>query len=173
MAADLVIVMSRLPLFHGVDVDALKALAERGRLRRFAVGQLVYKEGQRSDGGALLVLGGDFDVSVKRGSQQTILGRCRAGEVLGEVGMLAPGSKRSTTVTTRTPAMCLALDMDLLQDLPANPAIVALERHMLEGLSERIRRTTVAVRSVRDAPAEAAGGRSLRERLGGLLGGRS
>jgi CRP-like cAMP-binding protein len=89
-----------------VDVPSatLRAMVEAGHVVGIRPHWTVLAEGTAADK-AYVLLGGQVDV--RRGGEQ--LGRCRAGELLGELGIVRR-RLRSATVVTATPVTALHLD---------------------------------------------------------------
>lgn len=90
--------LARHPLLEGFGAGDLEALAGRGRLRRAAEGDVLYRQGEPADELCLL-LDGAAEVRLRssRGFDHD-LARVEAGGALGELGLLS-GGQRAATVT--------------------------------------------------------------------------
>lgn len=107
-------------LFAGAPGEALDALAESSRLRRFAPGEAVVREGEASTA-LYLVAAGDAVVR-QRGRE---LARVGAGDVFGEMAFLT-GSPRAATVRASEAALeVVEIDETGLQSLLADRADLA------------------------------------------------
>ena len=82
------------------------------------------------------------------------------------------GGRRTATLTALEPSTVLVLGRELFQPGAPNPALVALESHILTGLARRIERTDAQIVDVwRAAPPAPAARRAVG--LLALLGGTS
>lgn len=172
--------LSALAVFRGVPEADLLAFEDLCRPVALSVGQVVFCAGEVADA-ALLLVSGRLVASV--GGRE--LGEIHPGELLGELGLLGRGQRRSADVVAREPSLALTLPADPLASGDRNLAVVAIERHLLATLSRRIRRTNQALSSVwredsAPAPAPASPGASepaapasgsLRARISRLFGG--
>jgi len=118
------------------DVDALVRAAPPVEL---AVGEVLAREGEPADR-AFFVLAGRLRASVKLGSDnERTVNEIGAGEVAGESALFLTGGRRSATLTALEPSTALVLRRELFVPGGApNPALVALESHILAGLARRI-----------------------------------
>ena len=82
------------------------------------------------------------------------------------------GGRRTATLTALEPSTVLVLQRQLFQPGAPNPALVALESHILAGLARRIERTDAQIVEAWRAAAAGAGAPS-RVGLLALLGGSS
>ena len=163
--------LAALAVFRGVPEAHLSAFEAQCHPLQIGAGQVIFREGEVADA-AMLLVSGRLVASV--GGRE--LGEIHPGELLGELGLLGGGQRRSADVTAREPSVCLALPADPLALGDRNLAVVAVERHLLATLSRRIRRTNLALSSVwRDdgpaAVAEPTAAPTLRARLSRLFGG--
>ena len=110
-------------LFADLDDDELSQVALLFKLRRFAAGDTVVKEG--ADGAAFfLIEAGEATVSV-RGAERAALG---PGDHFGEIALIDWGRDfsyaRTATVVATEPTELLALPAAALRELMAeNPAV--------------------------------------------------
>lgn len=167
--------LSQLYLFRGVDRSALHELVILAPPVRFQRGVEVFAQGAPADV-ALLLFQGRLLASVCSAEGDTQVGDIRPGEVVGEQGLFVPGGQRSARVVAAEPSIALVLSPELMDHAARNPAIVALENHLLGTLARRIRRTNQAIQQAWKAqPLESADAaprkRTLRDRLVALFGG--
>jgi CRP-like cAMP-binding protein len=168
--------LSALTVFRGVpeaDLQAFEALCTPVNL---GVGHVIFRTGEAADS-AMLLVSGRLVASV--GGRE--LGEIHPGELLGELGLLGRGQRRSADVSAREPSFALLLPPNPLASGDRNLAVVAIERHLLATLARRIRRTNQALSSVwrDDGPAQPSAAAvspsspapSLRSRLARLFGG--
>ena len=172
--------LSKLYLFKGVSRASLDELVGLAPPVRFQAGQTVFKQGDAADV-ALLLLDGRLIATVRALANDKEVGQVRPGEIVGEQGLFVEGGRRSASVVAAIPSACLMLTPDVMDHAFHNPAIVALEQHMLGTLARRIRGTNQAIQKVwKDVPAPGSGGddaapkqtTTLRDRLASLFGGR-
>jgi CRP-like cAMP-binding protein len=94
-----------------------------------------------------------------------------AGEVTGEAALFLTGGRRTATLTALEPTTVLVLRRELFTNPNAgNPALVALESHILTGLARRIERTDAQIVA---AWRSSSGGAPSRDGLMAILGGTS
>ncbi|MDX6636992.1 MAG: family transcriptional regulator, cyclic receptor protein [Solirubrobacterales bacterium] len=98
--SDALEMLSRVPLFAGVQPKALAKLVDRMSERTFAEGETALEEG-RGGAGFWLIESGDANVSVA-GSQVRTLG---PGDYFGEIALIDDGP-RSATVVAATDLRC-------------------------------------------------------------------
>jgi CRP-like cAMP-binding protein/Zn-dependent protease len=112
--------IDELPLFEDIPVDALNDLAGRVRLRAIAVGQPVFRQGDRPDAfyvvrsGLLEVVEEDRDTGVER--QIRTLAR---GESFGELGLVS-GAPRAATIRAIKEAELFEVDKGTFDHLLAD-----------------------------------------------------
>ena len=135
----------------------------------------IFTQGDKSDV-ALLLLDGLLGVEVTSAGQHREVGQVNTGEIVGETALFARGGKRSATVRALKSSQCLLINEDLLLNGAKNPAVIAIERHLLGTLARRIRRTNQETTklwkelSLRDSTPESKAG--LVSKLKALFGGR-
>lgn len=167
--------LSKLYLFHNTPKRSLDELCALAPPVHFAKGHTVFRQGAEADV-ALLLIEGRLLAIVSTGKEERELGDIRAGEIVGEQGLFVPGGRRSASVVAAEPSTCLLLSTDVMDHAFHNPAIVALEQHMLGTLARRIRNTNQSIQKAWKAaplPEDQAPKKpkTLRERLASLFGG--
>ena len=97
-------------VFPALDEGGLHALLSQVRARRLETGEVLLREG---DGGTSLFIveTGLFEVRGLFGSEERVLARLAAGEVIGEVALLREVS-RTATVRALEPSSVLELALD-------------------------------------------------------------
>jgi CRP-like cAMP-binding protein len=149
------------------DVDALLRAAPPAQV---GAGEVLTREGEPADR-AFFLVGGRLRASVTLGDDRTdrdrTVNEIAAGEVTGEAALFLTGGRRTATLTALEPSTVLVLRRELFQPGTANPAVVALEAHILAGLARRIERTDA---QIVEAWRTAAGGTPSRGGLLALLG---
>jgi len=98
-------VMTTFPLLEGFTLAGANMLLEAGEIRRYAPGQLLFKEDDPPEFAALL-LSGTFQVFLKRGEGEFMLVESEPGTILGELGVIC-GIPRSASV--RAKGECVVL----------------------------------------------------------------
>jgi len=127
-------------LFKGVSTEALRELSSLAPPVSFKPGVTLFKQGDTSDV-ALLLLEGKLSVEVAIAGQHREVGAVNVGEIVGETAIFAREGKRSATVRALQSCSCLIISKELLVEAHTNPAVIAIERHLLGSLARRVRRT--------------------------------
>lgn len=113
--------LKTLPIFRGVDPGKLKLLAFTGERRLFSPGELVVRQGDPSDS-VFVILDGEADAFLELPNQERRhLGTMRAGEVIGELGVLNDAPRAADVVAKATLTVLQVrrdVFLDLLQELP-------------------------------------------------------
>ena len=136
--------LAGLHLRRRVKPEEVDWLLERSPPVEYAAGQVDLRQGERSDA-ALLVVHGAFEVVVSSPSGERVLGTAGPWDVMGETALYAPERPRSATVRATRDSSALVVGQRLLQEGRDNPAVVAIEYHLLHTLTERIRVTNQAL----------------------------
>ena len=110
------------PLFHALDKQHVATLAKFCHERSFASGDVIVREGESGIG--LYIIGsGQVEVTQQRGGRDEHLRTMGAGEVFGEIGLLAD-HPRTATVRATGPTTCLVLTSISFNDaLDGSPEI--------------------------------------------------
>ena len=168
--------LAQLMLFRRVPPKDISHLCRIARPVVFEPGAQVFSQGDDADC-ALLVVQGRLVASVGSGDTRREVGDSRAGEIVGETALFTKKGKRSANLVATEPTRCLILDQEVLQTSPYNPAIVAIEQHLLGSIARRIRSSDRVIQRIwkesgREIGKTAAkGGATLRQRLVGFFGG--
>jgi CRP-like cAMP-binding protein len=129
--------LDRVALFRSIPVEARQALAERGRLRVFAPGETLVRQGEPSDTMHVILEG---RARVERTSQgrmaPLLLAELGTDDVVGEIGVL-DGGPRTATVTAVIETRTLELHQTALAVVLIQYPAVAGE--LLRTLSSRLR----------------------------------
>ncbi|MEL6345587.1 MAG: cyclic nucleotide-binding domain-containing protein, partial [Myxococcota bacterium] len=115
---------------------------------------------------ALLVVSGDVSVQLPEGDGHRQVGEVHPGEVTGETALLNLGGQRGATVIAQSDVVCLELSPALLLSAADNPAVIAIERHLMLTIARRIRRSNA---NLKHALGDASDPRPLRARLRAVL----
>ena len=122
-------------LLQGVDSKDVDFLLSNGRDVRFEPGQIVFREGDQTDG-LYLITAGNVRLTATGPNGEMVIALVHAGEVLGELGVL-DGQPRSAQATAA--GICTAIFIS------AEPFLDALERsnplcmRMMALLTRRLR----------------------------------
>jgi CRP-like cAMP-binding protein len=168
--------LAGLYLFRNVELQHLEALVKRAPPVAFLDGDVVFRQGAVADT-ALLVVTGKLVAYVDFSGDHRVLGDSRAGEIVGETALFTRDGTRNATVYADGLTHCLELSRKTLTLVARNPAMVALEQHMMGTMARRIRATNLNIQRVwkeaetaRAQAAKNAKGPTLRERLAALFG---
>ena len=167
--------LQHLYLFRHVPRSALRELCILAPPTRFDVGTTLFRQGDAADV-ALLLVQGRLIATVRVRDLMREVGDVRPGEIVGETALFDPNGRRSATVVAATDSSALIVSWYLLERAADNPAVVALERHLLGTMARRIRKTNQNIQAEWRAvaaltPEEAPKAPTLRERLRALFGG--
>jgi CRP-like cAMP-binding protein len=138
------------PLFAGMPSDALQALVANLQLVSLERGELLFREGDRSDALYVIVEG---EVSVQgEGPPRVEMSRLGPGAFLGEVALMTD-QPRSATVVCVAPAELLRIDRNTLSRVLADHGDVlrAVLRFVRDRLVDRWMRTSPLFRPFNDA----------------------
>ena len=166
--------LSSMHVFRDVPQKALSELCILAPPVNFPIGATVFEQGKTSDV-ALLLINGRLDVEVESRGQRREVGQVHPGELVGEQALFSRGGERSATVRASTASSCLLLSPEVMEQAQSNPAIMAIERHLLATLARRIRRTNQEIQKIwketgdLQPPEQTT---TLVNRLRGLVGGR-
>lgn len=123
--------LRKIPIFAGLDDDALERIAEAATEFEAPAGHVLVQPGQ--EGAGMFVLeAGTVTVELPRGATVEL----GPGEFFGELAILAPGLPRTARVRAATQVSCLAISRaDLASVLAAQPEIAV---SMLAVLARRL-----------------------------------
>jgi CRP-like cAMP-binding protein len=119
------------PIFQGFTLAGAQMLLERGTIKEYSEGEVLFKEGDLPTV-VVLVLTGKMHVFVERGGRELVLTDVGPGTILGELALLC-GIPRSASVRASEPSAVLQWS-------------AAAFRHLLLGdvsLSQRIFRESL------------------------------
>src|SRR6185436_8925164 len=149
------------------DIDALLRAAPPAAID---AGAVLSREGEPAARAFFLVAGrlrASVSLGDERAERDRTVNEIAAGEVTGEAALFLTGGRRTATLTAIEPSTVLVLRRDLFLPGAPNPAVVALQSHILAGLARRIERTDA---QIVEAWRAAAGGTPSRGGLLALLG---
>lgn len=116
--------LRRIPLFAAFEPDALQMLAFSLETRVFRAGDILFRAGDESDGGFVLILG---SVGLSTDDASGDLRVIRPWALIGEMALVAP-SRRHVTARAREPSSVLKISRpffhQLLEQHPATAARV-------------------------------------------------
>ena len=128
-------VLARVPLFAGLEPDALEQLAEAAGELDFPPGRYIVHQGQVGSGLYVILAG---EARVVRGTD--LLARLGPGDFFGELAVLDQ-QPRSASVVAEQPVRCLALACwDVLAILEREPRLAL---NLLRALAARLRAASV------------------------------
>jgi CRP-like cAMP-binding protein len=127
------------------DIDALLRAAPPATI---AAGDVLAREGEPADRAFFLVSGrlrASVSLGDDRADRDRTVNEIAAGEVTGEAALFLTGGRRTATLTALEPSTVLVLRRELFLPGMPNPALVALESHILAGLARRIEKTDAQI----------------------------
>lgn len=128
----------RLEVFRDTPVEAVRELLDRAELVPLAAEQVVYRQGEAIKRDALLLVAGRMSVFVEAGGARRAVADVWPGEFVGEAGLFTRTTERTATVVSSAPGWALRITRGLLADNSDQPAIVALEQHLIHTMAKRI-----------------------------------
>ncbi len=139
--------LRRTPAFAALPAAAREALAMCFRERRYAAGEVVFREGDPA-ASLLYVAEGELEARQHVGGAPNRLGRIGPGQLLGESALIDP-TPRAATVTAARAAVVYEIEEEALEILRRNSpaaaraltgaAIAGVVRH-LRHLQQRLER---------------------------------
>jgi CRP/FNR family transcriptional regulator len=128
--------LARFPTFESLSEDELRQMAELAVPRRYDDGQVIFREGDRSDTCFIVRTGRVRITRTHSGGRRLTLAELAPGEMFGELSMF-DGEGRSATVDAVEDTTTLALlERDVKRVLRAHPEIAV---KMLARLASRLR----------------------------------
>ena len=127
----------KLRTFMGASESDLRSLLDATNHRTLQRGELLAEVGEPADS-AWLVVRGRLHIEVGPDSQH--IGEIWPGEMVGEEGVFGVAATRVTSFRAAQDSLVLVLDRKTLDDsaLASNPAMGALQRHMLRVCTRRL-----------------------------------
>ena len=147
---DDIAVLTQAPLFNLLEKDALRLVAFASENRTFRAGDVLFRKGDRSDGGYVVSQGAIALDALEGGSPETFL--AGPGALIGQAALFARIERRATA-TAREPSAIIRVSPSLmrrvLEEFP--DAAAAIHDAMAEELSrlaeglERVRQQLIAI----------------------------
>ncbi|CAN1568961.1 Crp cAMP-binding proteins - catabolite gene activator and regulatory subunit of cAMP-dependent protein kinases [Rhabdaerophilaceae bacterium] len=136
---DVIFVLKAIPLFRKVESDALRLLAFSATRRQLRAGDVLFRKGEVSDGGYLIL---DGEVVLDTGddgkpSQHAF----KAGTLIGQTALFAP-IERSATAVAREPTSLLVFPRSLMgRVLDEHPRSALILRNAIADDAKRLATT--------------------------------
>lgn len=128
--------LARAPMFSGLKRGTLKSLGRAAKVRQFASGELLVKEGEEAVAFFVLCRGQAEVVKGLGQERERVLGNLTEGDFFGEMALL-DGFPRSASVRAVSECECLVLARwDLLALIRTSPEVALA---ILPVLSRRLR----------------------------------
>src|ERR1700761_7309602 len=135
--------LSHVPLFSLLDKDELAILAQQVELREFAPRQRIYKAGEQSKSGFVVLSGAVRVTLIDEDGQEVLFSEPSHGDFFGFASMLESSAHGTTAVATE-PTTCVVVDRDDLVQLVTKRPMSGLD--MLTWLAREIHSTQRIVR---------------------------
>jgi CRP-like cAMP-binding protein len=100
-------------IFSILDDDELDLLLYYGDQKRFPSGETIYRSGEAAQGTFCLILSGTIEIVTEA---DRLIRKMGAGEVIGEIGVTSPQSKRTVTARTAEPTSLLEWHVGYIKD---------------------------------------------------------
>jgi energy-coupling factor transporter ATP-binding protein EcfA2 len=134
-----VILLSKIPLFSGMERSKLKLLAFTSERQDFEEGQILFKQGDAGDK-AFVIVEGSVNVIVDTPDGPQVLSNPGRGDVIGELALLCE-EPRTATVKANQPLTVLSISGDVFFKLiQENPEVsMALTRIVAKRLVQTMK----------------------------------
>ena len=136
--------LSQMHMFRNVSSTDLKEFINLCESQFFPTGAFVCRQGAAATH-ALILVQGKLEVSVRSDTDIKHIGEVHSGEIFGEQGLFHTNSTRSANVMANQDSICLILTPKIMRTASRNPAIVALEKHLIATMARRIRATNLTI----------------------------
>jgi len=100
-------------VFSGFDDAQLGFLMNKGEIREFSEGDIIYEKDTESGGSFCLIASGSINIISENGQ---ILQTMGPGEVIGEIGSISPRHRRTVRVEAARHTEALEWDIEDIQD---------------------------------------------------------
>jgi CRP/FNR family transcriptional regulator, cyclic AMP receptor protein len=135
--------LSHVPLFSLLDKDELAILAQRVEMREFAPRQRIYKAGEPSISGFVVMSGAVRVTLIDEDGQEVVFSQPQHGDFFGFASMLE-NTQHATTAVAMEPTVCAVVDREDLVHLVSSKPMSGLD--MLTVLAREIHSTQRIVR---------------------------
>lgn len=128
-------------LFEGLDRDALDGLARLARIVDLGQGDMLFAQGDRSDG-CYSIVDGVLKVSAASNEgEEALLAVVGAGDVIGEMGLIDGAPRSADVAALKDCRLAFLASRDFTRFADDNPSVY---RHMLEIMCIRLRASNEA-----------------------------
>jgi CRP-like cAMP-binding protein len=135
--------VQELSLFAGLDQEQVNRLAGVCGVSTFETGEVIFREGEQSNG-MHLVLQGQVGVAVAKSA--SAVGTVRKGECLGEISLLTHDCHSATATALTTVETAVLEHRDLVELIRLRPDIgLHIFRNLATGLGEKLKRTSLSL----------------------------
>lgn len=114
-------ILAQLPIFSNLEPEALRLIAFAAETRAFRAGDLLFRQGEISDGGQVLISGAvALDASQNAAKAGKIVG---PGALLGELSLLVATKNSATAIArqnTKTLKVSRAMFLRTLEESPVS-----------------------------------------------------
>jgi CRP/FNR family transcriptional regulator/CRP/FNR family cyclic AMP-dependent transcriptional regulator len=131
-------VLFNVPLFAGLPPKVAGGVRERVRRRSFPAGTYLTREGEPADSMFVIERGLVRVSRTSRQGRELVLGLLKAGDTLGELGVLEASGTRTADAIAVEPTMCVALNREDLRALIRTSPELGLR--LLATLVDHVRR---------------------------------
>jgi CRP/FNR family transcriptional regulator, cyclic AMP receptor protein len=135
--------LSHVPLFSLLDKDELAILTQQVEMREFAPRQRIYKAGEQSKSGFVVMSGAVRVTLLDEDGQEVVFSEPQHGDFFGFASMLEDTTHGTTAVATE-PTTCVVVDREDLMQLVSRKPMAGLD--MLTVLAREIHSTQRIVR---------------------------
>jgi len=119
--------LSRVELLGRFNVEQLRLLAFGAQKRNLASGEILYRQGARTDCG-YVVISGQIDITVNSGEQDTVLDTFGPGSLVGELALITE-TTRIVTALAREDTRLLRISRTIFRRVLEEFPELAIELH--------------------------------------------
>jgi putative ABC transport system ATP-binding protein len=135
----LVSILTRIPLFTGIDRSRLKLLAFTSEIAAYEQGEVLFRQGEAGDK-AYVIIEGKAEVVLEHADGERVVAELEDHQLFGEMALLS-SLPRATTIRAATRLSVLVLSHEVFTRLiEDNPAIaISMNRILAERLATTLR----------------------------------
>lgn len=154
-SAELVSFLRRVPLFQGLDEQAIKILARVAHTKRVPRRVYLFYQDEQGEAAYIVRTGAFAILLATTDGRELVINTLRAGECLGELALLTDAPHTASAMAQQDSEVIVLPRAEFLGELERQPALM---RHTLQVTAQRLRASTERERALAflDAPARLA-----------------
>ena len=108
--------ITKLGIFEAMTIDENDFVAEQGKMKDWATGDIILKQGKKGESMFVMLNGLVKAYVTDKHGEEMYVGQIQSGEMFGEMSLLT-GEPRSATIKAVTPVTTLEITQDILEKL--------------------------------------------------------